>query len=1274
MKFVPFISRWFRPARQEGKRHKPSRLGLTFCPQVEGLEDRLTPSITVDLPNNFNLGANYGVWVAGNAKPTISTTNPNGDNDILMVLDSSGNFTQAEWAIQSATDSPSNNQGIVTITTPSDAPHTFKAGDQVFISGVGVSGYNGIFTVLSTDLTANTFQYNVSNGALAPSGGGAAANSTLIEPVAIAAAPNGATSSGDTVTITTTSPHGLAASATVNISGFTGSAAAFNGTFVINTVPTATTFTYTDSNISAIPIAGQAGASEDGASEVPMSQAATISTTTPLTGMQPNDMVTISGVALGGYNGTNLMVNSVSGNSFTYTASTSGLANSGGGTVTDITHPGTWTIVNSATTVTINTQNPHNLQTGDYVTISGVAPDAAYNGPVQITNVSPNSFQYTAATTGLTPSGGGQVQLAGGGGTVNGLGVPVIPLSSLPPDQNHQNVPSITLNSVTVGPTSGLGIVGARLTIFVSPLSQPPASIGTGGGNGTGLAPPSIAPFVPAASNVGPPSDVMEFAYIPNNGPTLNNSTFDVSAVNGFGMPLTLQAQTVTTGASSVGVSQSANMAFNRAAIGNAYTPFMMNDPQGAAYAELLYNSAVATPSGTIYVAPPLVSGQYYVLADPNDWLKNQSATTAANDPLATYWDSTLTRFFENGNNLSINLTNGTAGATESGDIVTITTSIPNTIQKGDMVTVSGVALAGYNPPGPVKVLSVSGNSFTFKNTQASNLAPSGGGQVEPASGPGWGILAAPNIYNGSCTNGTYTLSNGTNTYTISNPGTGLAGALWVFGQKVPANTPSDQGLLYDNIWEALCRGVALDGVFTAARNAGQSTTAWNANATGTTNGVQTFQWYTPHTPPAFGGFTSVYDTFAKFLHYSDLLGQDSRTSGNTPIFIGHSAYGFSEDENPNGPYDPATQGEVPAKMDGTVPDNNTVTLTIDPWWSSTTVRWIGPASGGDWDTAANWSGGSVPGATDDVFIGPNFAVTHGLNQTETINSLDIALGSNLNLAQGAITVSARININGGLLLGTGTINGNVNVNTSGFLLPGDFVASASPSQLTIAGNVTFASTSELFIIVNSATSFSQLVVSGNHTITLGSAVVGVSQNNTYVPLASNKLKIISASSSSISGSFNTQILHNVPNFAFSGFTYRPHDVLMNDPPPLQGSSAGPPPPTPPNAAILPVQPPQALPLDNRILVQALLAAAGSLPTSPALVRLGRVIPDAAVGFVLPETVSTSVTLTREELAKVFAALMNDQGWLPGGDADDPPAEPLVVPSPEDTDAAFMRD
>src|SRR5207249_2007783 len=57
----------------------------------------------------------------------------------------------------------------VTITTASQ--HNLSVGQTVVISGVGVSGYNGTFTVLSVPSTT-TFTYAAATSGLAASGAG----------------------------------------------------------------------------------------------------------------------------------------------------------------------------------------------------------------------------------------------------------------------------------------------------------------------------------------------------------------------------------------------------------------------------------------------------------------------------------------------------------------------------------------------------------------------------------------------------------------------------------------------------------------------------------------------------------------------------------------------------------------------------------------------------------------------------------------------------------------------------------------------------------------------------------------------------------------------------------------------------------------------------------------------------------------------------------------------------------------------------------------------
>ncbi len=168
--------------------------------------------------------------------------------------------------------------------------------------------------------------------------------------------------------------------------------------------------------------------------------------------------------------------------------------------------------------------------------------------------------------------------------------------------------------------------------------------------------------------------------------------------------------------------------------------------------------------------------------------------------------------------------------------------------------------------------------------------------------------------------------TSGTQSFSISKPtpsagqSQSLANATWVWGQAgIPSN---DHGTVWDQIVQALCRGVALDGVLTSAPTSiGQSNTAW----------TDTANWYTEHTSINFPHFTSVYCPFSKFLHYGTLSGSTDRT-GNSSIYMQALAYGFSEDETPLGAEGNAIATAVPSKMDGTVSDGATMTLTVNLW------------------------------------------------------------------------------------------------------------------------------------------------------------------------------------------------------------------------------------------------------------------------------------------------------------------------------------------------------
>jgi hypothetical protein len=164
-----------------------------------------------------------------------------------------------------------------------------------------------------------------------------------------------------------------------------------------------------------------------------------------------------------------------------------------------------------------------------------------------------------------------------------------------------------------------------------------------------------------------------------------------------------------------------------------------------------------------------------------------------------------------------------------------------------------------------------------------------------------------------------FTLSNGSSTHHIYAPAPGLQSAQYVFqqafGPLTPAGSAGDAGLLQDCIWEALCRGVALDGIFRPnpvqplQPEAGFSTRAWN-----------TWQnWYQAGRPCHY---------YAKFLHCSDSDGRDYRQSGDEPLFYGGAAYGFSMDENPVGPYEGPN---VPSKTIANIVAG-TVRVTVGKW------------------------------------------------------------------------------------------------------------------------------------------------------------------------------------------------------------------------------------------------------------------------------------------------------------------------------------------------------
>ena len=139
--------------------------------------------------------------------------------------------------------------------------------------------------------------------------------------VAILASPTGATQNGYLVSITTSAAHGLTIGQTVTISGVL--FAPYNGTYSVVSVPTSTQFTYV-CGTNNLPASGGGAAA---------SATVTIQTSASHN-FVVGQLVAISGVTVGAYNGTYSVASVVDSTHFTYTAASGGLAASGGGTAT----------------------------------------------------------------------------------------------------------------------------------------------------------------------------------------------------------------------------------------------------------------------------------------------------------------------------------------------------------------------------------------------------------------------------------------------------------------------------------------------------------------------------------------------------------------------------------------------------------------------------------------------------------------------------------------------------------------------------------------------------------------------------------------------------------------------------------------------------------------------------------------------------------------------------------------------------------------------------
>jgi len=1029
---------------------------------LESLEHRLALAIGVEVLDNSNLGPAGAIFVTGHGIPgsfIVPSDLPQGTPPAeLRVLDPtgasvSGKFTQAAVTIWSAETTGSTAKITTTV------PHQLQVGDKVFVSGVAVSGYNGVFTVTKKHAGTRTpteaypgndpgyFEYSVGSNLEPSSKSGAAYLPSLISTPTITAASANAgivtvTLSGEAniplnspiflqglstpvlavaapptqpltnvsmtqwnnngtptniITCTTTRPHGLVPGQKITIDSsdpkYKGSYTVANTGLTLNSGPggvqlQANQFTV---NLSAVP--GNASAT---------------GTVTPT-----NSGVIASSTA-------QLVVNIKSG-----TAPSSGQATLSGvlpskfdGSYTVSTIPATAGLPSTAAWLTANNSPFNTGDTGGGGTLSFSSVDL--NGVQEVTQNSstnpalmPNQFQYS-----LTGANGTATLT---NAVIDVVSLNPVALASLPKSGSQR--PTVTLDS-------HIEDFSSQLVQMVTPTGKQPFPLGISPGTAS-LSNLGTPPFAFGAQTGTSVADIVEFYYAGSG-----NSTFDLSGVDGFALPLTLNASSVTQGVSQVGINTS--LGASREQVGTAFSQFITKEPvavkDDAKFGRLLYTgptsvnpltvaaqSAQGTPltgvqvrvvqaesivaKATTTAAHGLVPGQAITVSGAGSPYDGSFTVTATGLTDTTLTDKEFTYAM---NGTSKVTATATVTPTNSGVIATSQANLAVQLAPGSQAPTAGSTVQLVNVPnGPfapaanvnafytvqsipsnaglpdttVVLASTTGQTFTVGNS-------TGGGTLQtpvfvtPPTLPDnqFYVIAAPKDWlvqqphaaaildpmvswwdttiDAFFTSGNFlqvavgsplasrsytgkyntvtkafdfrpgTATSGTPAFSIAKPTpenvtpalpndpayNQLANALWVWAQA--AIPKGDHGLVWDQIVQAFCRGVALDGVFTQAPTEGQSNAAW----------TNTSNWYR----------TGTYCPYSKFLHFGTLGGGTDFT-GTRSIYTGGLAYGFSEDEVPIGSDGKKLSNPLggPSKMDSTVPDGATMTLTVNPWTGS---------------------------------------------------------------------------------------------------------------------------------------------------------------------------------------------------------------------------------------------------------------------------------------------------------------------------------------------------
>lgn len=270
-------------------------------------------------------------------------------------------------------------------TITTSAPHGFIVGEQVAVSDVSPA-YDGTYEITATP-TDNTFSYRRLRGTRAN--------------VVSKAASNG------TATLTTSSPHGISAGDQVIIENVDST---FNGTYTVTSTPSSTALTYAKSGTRAPTPVVAGSATPNGRWIIRKQLIGNVATLTTLAshGIFVGESVTVSGLG-SPFDGT-YTVTAVTSNTFSYTKTA--------GNVSDIPTALTVSgISRSGTTATITTAGTHGFSNGDQIFVGGIS-DSSFNGFYTITVPSANTIRYTTAVSGNVTGNEGEPAAAGEGAYV----------------------------------------------------------------------------------------------------------------------------------------------------------------------------------------------------------------------------------------------------------------------------------------------------------------------------------------------------------------------------------------------------------------------------------------------------------------------------------------------------------------------------------------------------------------------------------------------------------------------------------------------------------------------------------------------------------------------------------------------------------------------------------------------------------------------------------------------------------------------------------------